>query len=63
MTTYKNPKGETIITTGYVYCIYDTNGILVRSANTAKWGYQAEKWIDNDIAAGYYDNFRKVTND
>jgi hypothetical protein len=60
MTTYKNPEGETIETAGHVYRIFDANGILVRSVDVAKWGYQAEKWIDNDIAAGYYKGFTKV---
>jgi hypothetical protein len=60
MAKYINDKGDTIETASHVYRIFDANGILVRSADVSKWGYQAEKWIDNDILSGYYKGFKKV---
>ncbi len=62
MTIYKNNNGDTIEAIGHVYRIFDANGILIRSGDVAKWGYQAERWIDKDIIDGYYEGFRKVTN-
>jgi hypothetical protein len=59
--TYINDNGDTIETNNSVYSIFDVNKILIRFVDVSKWSSNAEKWIDNDIASGYYAGFRKVS--
>lgn len=59
MAKYINDNGDMIETNGSVYTkIID--GITFVSTDISKWSNNAEKWIDNDIAAGYYQGFKKV---
>ena len=60
MAIYIHDNGDTIETSNNVYRIFDANKILIRFADISKWSSNAEKWIDNDIASGYYAGFRKV---
>ena len=60
MTVYVNTNGDTIETNGSVY-IKTIDGIIFTPTDISKWSNNAEKWIDNDIKAGYYDGFKKMT--
>jgi len=59
MAKYINDKGDTIETNGSVY-IKTIEGISFVETDISKWSVNAEKWIDNDILAGYYAGFKKV---
>lgn len=59
MAKYINDKGDTIETNGSVY-IKTIQGISFVETDISKWSGNAEKWIDNDIVAGYYAGFKKV---
>jgi len=61
MTTYKNASGDTIQTEGSVYT-KTISGVPFAPTDISKWAKDAEKWIDNDILAGYYEGFKKVSN-
>lgn len=59
MAIYKHANGDTIKTSGTVY-IKTVDGIQFAPTDISKWTQNAEKWIDNDILAGYYAGFKKV---
>ncbi len=59
MAKYLHKNGDTIETEGTRYTVI-VNGIVMTKADISKWSSNAEKWIDNDILAGYYDGFKKV---
>jgi hypothetical protein len=59
MAKYINDKGDTIQTNGSVY-FKTISGISFVGVDIHKWASNAEKWIDNDILAGYYAGFKKV---
>ena len=59
MAMYLHPNGDTIETNGTVY-VKTISGIAFAPTDISKWSDDAEKWIDNDIAAGYYSGFKKV---
>lgn len=58
MATWRNAKGDTITTSGSVYTI-TKNGHASR-CDVSRWNDNAEKWIRNDIASGYYSDFTEV---
>lgn len=59
MAKYFHENGDTIETEGTRYTV-TVSGIVMTKADISKWSSNAEKWIDNDILAGYYDGFKKV---
>jgi hypothetical protein len=59
MAIYKNNLGDTIETSGSVY-VKTVDGIKFAPTDISNWTQNAEKWIDNDILAGYYAGFKKV---
>jgi hypothetical protein len=59
MATYIHPNGDSITTDGSVYT-KTFSGVTFAPTDISKWSSNAEKWIDNDIAAGYYAGFVKV---
>jgi hypothetical protein len=60
MATYTHVSGGRIETEGTVYRVIGPDGGLQHKADISRWNNSAEKWIDNDIAAGYYLGFEKV---
>ena len=58
MARWINADGDTIETNGATYTV-TKNGIS-NIADISKWSSNAEKWIENDIKAGYYKNYKKV---
>lgn len=59
MAKYINNNGDTIETNGTVY-VKTIDGISFVPTDISNWSSNAEKWIDNDIAAGYYAGFKKM---
>jgi hypothetical protein len=59
MAKYINANNDTIETIGSIY-IKTVDGIKFAPTDISKWSSNAEKWIDNDILAGYYAGFKKV---
>jgi len=59
MAKYINNNGDTIETNGSTY-VKTVGGIRFVATDISKWSSNAEKWIDNDILAGYYAGFKKV---
>jgi len=59
MAKYINKDGDTIETSGSVY-IKTISGVKFTPTDISKWAKDAEKWIDNDILAGYYEGFKKM---
>ena len=57
MAKYIHPNGDTIETNGSQYI---TTGTTERKCDISRWSDDAEKWIDNDIKAGYYEGFVKM---
>ena len=62
MAKYIHANGQTIETEGTRYTITSENGNISRVADISNWTDNAEKWIDNDIKAGLYVGFSKVSN-
>jgi len=59
MAKYLNKDGDSIETSGSLY-IKTIGGVKFVPTDISKWAPNAEKWIDNDIRAGYYEGFKKV---
>lgn len=59
MAKYINKDGDTIETSGSIYT-KTISGVKFAPTDISKWARDAEKWIDNDIRAGYYEGFKKV---
>jgi hypothetical protein len=57
MATYTHPNGGTITTHGSTYKIETPTD--KRKVDVYKWHLDAEQWIDNDIASGFYQGFTK----
>lgn len=58
MAKWIHPNGDSIETNGATY-IVTING-APRITNISKWSDNAEKWITNDLAEGFYSGFKKV---
>lgn len=62
MATYTHPNGGTITTHGSIYTLATTpygEPHTPRKVDVYRWNRNAEQWIDNDIASGYYEGFTK----
>jgi hypothetical protein len=65
MAKYTHPNGGTITTNGSQYTVATTpdgHPNPARTVDVFRWNKSAEKWIDNDIASGYYEGFEKEGN-
>jgi hypothetical protein len=62
MATYTHPNGGKITTNGSTYTLATTPygyEHTPRKVDVFKWTDNAEQWIDNNIASGYYEGFTK----
>jgi hypothetical protein len=58
MAKWVNAKGDTITTNGTIYTI--TKNGHSSDCDVSRWAMTAEKWIRNDIASGYYSDFKEA---
>ena len=58
MKKWVNAKGDTITTEGTIYTI--TKNGHASQCDVSRWSMTAEKWIRNDIASGYYSDFKEA---
>lgn len=55
---YVHPNGDVIETTGAGLFTVTQNSIT-RPVDVSRWTLNTERWIENDIRAGYYEGFVK----